>query len=126
MGDIEVVRGDDLAEGARTVGVRRGRAFDTGFALFSRTVIPPGAVSQWHHHAKRDLLGYVVMGRLRLEYGIGGRDSVEVGVGDFFRIPPGLVHKDVNPDSSSETQIVNVLVGEGDLVVNVDGPIEPE
>src|SRR5207253_4406651 len=46
----------------------------------------------------------------------------EVGRGDFFHIPPRLVHRDVNPDKEQELVVVNILVGKGDQVINVKSP----
>ena len=64
----------------------------------------------------------MVSGRLRLEYGPGGTEAVEVTPGDFFHIPPHLVHRDLNPDKGRGLVVVNILVGEGPAVVNVEGP----
>jgi uncharacterized RmlC-like cupin family protein len=77
--------------------------------------------SGWHHHGDRDVLGYVVRGLARFEFGDGGRDSVEIAAGGFFRVPAGLVHRDVNPLDEPQ-EIVLAVVGDGPLVVNVDGP----
>ena len=68
------------------------------------------------------MYGFLVVGRIRLEYGRKGACAVEVGPGDFFHIPPRLVHRDVNPDVEHELVVVNILVGRGDPVVNVKGP----
>lgn len=105
-----------------TPGITRGKAFESVNVVFSQTRVEGGAVSGWHHHGARDLYAFVVTGRLRLEYGPGGGEGAVVGQGDFVHIPPGLVHRDVNPDAKQELVIVNLLVGEGDAVVNVDGP----
>jgi len=78
--------------------------------------------SGWHHHGARRLYGFLVSGRLRLEYGPRGTEDVELRSGDFFQIPPGLVHRDVNPDRERELVVVNTLVGKGTPVVNVPGP----
>jgi uncharacterized RmlC-like cupin family protein len=45
-----------------------------------------------------------------------------VGQGDFFHIPPRLVHRDVNPNREQELVVVNILVGRGEPVINVKGP----
>lgn len=58
---------------------------------------------------------------MRLEYGRKEARAVEVKRGDFFHIPPHLVHRDVNPDRERELVVVNILVGRGDPVVNVEG-----
>ena len=78
-------------------------------------------MSGWHHHGSRHLYGFQVAGRMRLEYGPRQVDAVMVRPGDFFHIPPRLVHRDVNPDKDQEFVVVNILVGSGEPVINVDG-----
>ena len=41
--------------------------------------------------------------------------------GGFFHVPVGLVHRDVNPLDEPQ-EFVIAFVGEGPLVVNLDGP----
>jgi mannose-6-phosphate isomerase-like protein (cupin superfamily) len=112
---------DGLAPGAPTPGVVRELAFDTDRATLMRARADGGAATGWHHHGDRDVLGYVVRGRARFEFGPGGRESVEVEEGGFFRVPAGLVHRDVNPLDEPQ-EIVLAVVGDGPLVVNLDGP----
>jgi hypothetical protein len=57
-----------------------------------------------------------------LEYGPRSVDAVVVRPGDFFHIPPRLVHRDVNPDKDQEFVVVNILIGRGEPVINVEGP----
>jgi uncharacterized RmlC-like cupin family protein len=102
----------------------RETAFDTGRASLIRTRAEGGAASGWHHHGQRDILGYVVRGRARFEFGPGGHESAEIEEGEFFHIPVRLVHRDVNPLDDLQELVINI-VGEGPLVVNVDGP-DPE
>jgi len=122
MSGIEVVRGAELKKGDSTQGIVRDKAFETEDVLFARSRIAGGVKSGWHHHGARDLYGFVVSGRLRFDYGEGGKDFVQVGAGDFFHIRVGLVHRDVNPDSSQDALVVNILLGSGPPVVNVSGP----
>jgi uncharacterized RmlC-like cupin family protein len=96
-------------------------AFDTSRATLMRARAEGGAASGWHHHGDRDVLGYVVRGRARFEFGPGGRESTEVDEGGFFHVPAGLIHRDVNPLGEQQEIVLNV-VGDGPLVVNVDGP----
>ena len=121
MPRIEVVHGTDLKKGESTPGIFREKAFETSSALVSRTRLERGAVSGWHHHGTHELYGFLVSGQLRLEYGPKGADTAVVGPGDFFHVPPGLVHRDVNPDRAHDLVIVNILVGSGVPVVNVEG-----
>jgi quercetin dioxygenase-like cupin family protein len=120
-GRVSAVSPEGLTAGAATPGVVRETAFNTGRATLMRARAEPGAASGWHHHGERDVLGHVVRGRARFEFGPGGRDSTEVEEGGFFHVPAGLVHRDVNPLDEPQ-EIVLTVVGDGPLVVNVDGP----
>ena len=122
MTEIEVVRGLDLKEGDPTLGVVREKAFEKDNALFSQSRIAGGIISAWHHHGTRDLFGYLLRGNLRLEFGENGARFVELGPGDFFHIPVGLVHRDVNPNADVEAVVVNILVGEGPIMVSAPAP----
>src|SRR5881628_4258219 len=122
MPRIDVVHGTDLKKGESTSGIVREKAFESDTVLVSRTRLDRGAVSGWHHHGTRNLYGFLVSGRLRLEYGAAGSEAAIIGPGDFFHIPPGLVHRDVNPDGARGLIVVNIIVGSGVPVVNVDGP----
>ena len=122
MQQIKVVHKGDLAAGDSTPGIVRERATDDENAVVSRSRVGGGVVSAWHHHGRRRRYGYLVSGRLRLEYGPGGKEVAEVKPGDFFFIPPACVHRDVNPDAERELVVVNFLVGQGTPVVNVPGP----
>jgi len=121
MPRIEVVHGTDLKKGESTPGIFRERAFESSTVLVSRTRLDRGAVSGWHHHGTHELYGFQVSGQLRLDYGPKGAEAAIVGPGDFFHIPPGLVHRDVNPDREHGLIVVNILVGSGIRVVNVEG-----
>ena len=121
MPRIEVVHRTELKKGESTPGIFREKAFQSSNVLVSRTRLERGAVSGWHHHGTHELYGFLVSGQLRLEYGPKGADAAVVGPGDFFHVPPGLVHRDVNPDRAHDLVIVNILVGSGVPVVNVEG-----
>src|SRR4051795_13502014 len=118
---ISAITPHGLTVTAPTPGVVREVAFDTDRATLMRARAEPRAASGWHHHGDRDVLGYVVRGQARFEFGAGGGSSVEVGEGGFFRVPAGLVHRDINPLDEPQ-EIVLAVVGEGPLVVNLDGP----
>lgn len=122
MQKIDVVRESELKGSTSTRGITRDKAFESDDITFSHPRVPGGVVSDWHHHAARNLYGFVVSGRLRLEYGSKGEKVANLEPGDFFHIPPGLVHRDVNPDKKQEARIMNILLGKGLLVVEVSGP----
>ena len=118
---VSAIAPDALSSGDSTPGILREVAFSTDRALHVRGRVGGGVNSGWHHHGNREVLGYVVRGRLRFEFGPGGTQSTEVGQGGFFHIPVGLVHRDVNPLDVPQ-EFVIAFVGDGPLVVNLDGP----
>ena len=122
MPTIEVVRKDRLTPGDVTQGIRRDRAFEDENVVMARSQIAVGTTSAWHHHGTRHLYGFLVSGRIRFDYGRNGKEAVELAPGDFFHIPAGLVHRDVNPSPSEIAVVVNVSVGSGPAVVNLSGP----
>ena len=122
MNSIEVVRAENLVAEQTTSGIIRQRAFEDLRAIVGRSRIAAGLTSGWHHHGHRTPLGFLLSGRLRFDFGPRGDELVDVRTGDFFRIPAGLIHRDVNPDGTTESVVVSVLVGEGPAVVNVEGP----
>ena len=118
---VEGVGPDGLLPGAATPGVQRELAFDVAGATVMRARAEPSAASGWHHHGGRAVLGYVLRGAARFEFGPGGREAIEVEEGGLFHVPAGLVHRDVNPLDAPQ-EIVLTIVGEGPLVFNVEGP----
>ena len=121
MDEIRAVEPGALRQGAGTPGVVREVAFDLPGATQMRARAEPHAATGWHHHGDRDVFGFVVRGRARFEFGPGGEHRVDVPEGGFFHVPAGLVHRDVNPGAQPQ-EIVLTVVGDGPLVVNVDGP----
>jgi uncharacterized RmlC-like cupin family protein len=111
-----------LSVGAPTPGILREIAFDTDRATLIRSRAEAGAATGWHHHGDRDVLGYIVRGRARFEFGPGGRERTDVEEGGFFHVPAGLIHRDVNPLDEPQ-ELILAVVGDGPLVVNVDGPL---
>lgn len=79
------------------------------------------AMSGWHHHGDNVTMGYVLKGRVTLEFGPGGGQKVEVGEGEYFEVPKNTVHREGNrlPEAG---EVVISRVGEGQLVFPVDGP----
>ena len=118
---VTAIAPEGLSAGASTPGVTRELAFDIDGATIMRARADADAASGWHHHGDHDVLGYVVRGRARFEFGPGGRESTDVDEGGFFHVPAGLVHRDVNPGDELQ-EIVMTVVGTGPLVVNVEEP----
>jgi len=125
MARIEVVNEADLRASDSTAGIARKKAFDSNGFTMAQTVVPRGVASGWHHHGGRHLYGFLVAGELRLEYGPDGTVVAQISRGDFFHIPPRLVHRDVNPSHKEASIVVNITAGEGPALVNVKGPDHP-
>ena len=81
----------------------------------------PKAFSGWHHHGDYESVIYVLSGHIRIECGPGGRTVLDGAAGDFLLIPAREVHREGNPTDAT-TEVVLVRAGQGEVVVNVDGP----
>jgi uncharacterized RmlC-like cupin family protein len=123
MGEIRVVSLAELAAGdaIRTEGMERMEALAAEGVRTLSVRTRAGNVSGWHHHGGHGTYGYVIAGRLRLEFGPGGARTVEAGPGEFFYVPPAAVHREGNPASEDQV-IVGFRVGAGPTVFNVEGP----
>jgi uncharacterized RmlC-like cupin family protein len=123
MGEIRVVSLTELAAGdaIRTEGMERVEALAAEGVRTLSVRTRAGNVSGWHHHGEHGTYGYVIAGRLRLEFGPGGGRSVEAGPGEFFYVPPATIHREGNPASEDQV-VVGFRVGPGPTVFNVDGP----
>ncbi len=120
-GAVTAVGPDEVRPADGTPGIERFVALESGRALLTRVHVGPRVESGWHHHGRREVFGHVLLGTVRFEFGPGGRGSTEVGEGGYFQVPVGLVHRDVNPEDRPQDLVI-AFVGDGPLVVNVDGP----
>ena len=118
---IRALLPDGLTQAPGYPGIVREIAFATGRAMLVRARSEGRAATGWHHHGDREVLGYLVRGRARFEFGAGGSESADVEESGFFHVPAGLVHRDVNPGDEPQ-EFVLVFAGTGPLVVDVDGP----
>lgn len=82
---------------------------------------PPGSVGGWHHHGDHDTYTYLVEGRARLDWGVGGREGVDLYPGDFAHVPHHLVHRESNPGAASNLLIL-FRRGRGPALVAADPP----
>lgn len=118
---ITTVGSSELREATGTPGLQRQVAFDDEEVWFGHVTTDAETQSGWHHHGEMTTFGYVLAGQLRFEFGPDGGDVVEAAAGEYFRVPPGLVHREGNP-TEQPGNIVLVRVGEGPPVFPVDGP----
>ena len=101
-----------------TPGMTREQAYFGGGAWVGVVHTASGTISGWHHHGDYDTYVYLTSGEQIVEF---GQDRVEAGPGDVIHVGKHVVHRESNP-SADETVTFVVRVGNGPLVVNVDGP----
>ena len=122
MGEAVRKLGDeDLVEAQGTPGITRRVAFEEDGHWFGHVEADPETMSGWHHHGDNVTVGYVLKGHITLEFGPGGRDRVEVGEGEYFRVPKHAIHREGNA-SSSAAEAVIVRVGQEPVVFPANGP----
>ncbi len=127
MRGVQVVRASQLSSAtAQTPGMQREAAVapeTTGSRglWMGRVSTPGGTVSDWHHHGDCETAIYVVAGRARFRWGPGGRESAEVGPGDFVAVAPRAIHQE---EALGMEPVVFVAARACDnvTVVNVGGP----
>lgn len=77
-------------------------------AAMGKTVIPPGAKNQSHHHLASDACIHIISGRLKFLFGIPGEARIEeiAQAGDFVHIPRGVGHGVENMSDIEEVHLV--------------------
>jgi uncharacterized RmlC-like cupin family protein len=118
---VRVVRQHERSSAVPTSGMIREEAVATDGMWAGLVRTEPSMASGWHHHGDYETAIYVVSGKIRMEFGAGGRDEEEAGPGDFIHVPRGVIHRESNPLDQEATLIV-VRAGSGEPVENVDGP----
>ena len=129
MSEIRVVRkGETTRETPQTSGVLRHAAIAEGTVGSKRiwmghTIAPAGMVSGVHHHGDSETAVYILRGTATFFCGEGLRQRVDVHPGDFFLVPPGVVHVEAN-FGSEETEFIVARSTQEPIVVNLDD-VEP-
>lgn len=104
-------------------GIGRRRVFESDSDQVIEIRATPGLMGGWHHHGTRTMYGYVASGKFAMDFNPEQKERVVLSKGDFFLIPPGLVHRDVNP-SSEEAVVMIFNIGSGPATVEASGPKE--
>jgi uncharacterized RmlC-like cupin family protein len=122
MGEsVRKLRNDQLRDAEGTPGLSRRVAFEEPGHWFGHVEAAPETKSGWHHHGDNVTIGYVLKGKITLEFGAGGQEQIEVLEGEYFEVPKQRVHREGN--RSTETgEIILGRVGQGPVVFPVDGP----
>jgi len=109
------------AQTGQTSGMVREEAYRSDRLWAGVAHNAPKAFSGWHHHGDHESAIYVLSGNVRIECGPGGRTVLDGGPGDFIFIPAREVHREGNPTDET-TEVVLVRAGQGEVLVNLDGP----
>ncbi len=118
---IRLVRANQLSDGPSTPGMSRRQAVATDRIWTGLVHTQPGAVSGWHHHGDHESVIYVLAGALRMESGLHGGDVFDAQPGEFIHVPPYSIHREGNTTDRLASLVVT-RSGQGESVVNVDGP----
>lgn len=118
----QVVKAADRhVQTSQTSGMAREEALHSDKMWAGLAHTAPKALSGWHHHGDYESAVYVLSGHVRIECGPGGHTVLDGGPGDFLFIPAHEIHREGNPTDAT-SDIVLVRAGQGEVVVNVDGP----
>ncbi|HEX2699714.1 MAG TPA: cupin domain-containing protein [Acidimicrobiales bacterium] len=118
---VRKLRSDQLQKAEGTPGLNRRVAFEAHGHWFGHVEAEPETMSGWHHHGDNVTIGYVLKGKISLEFGPSGEEQVEAKEGEYFQVPRRLVHREGN--TSTETgEIILARFGEGPVVFPVEGP----
>jgi len=99
---VQVVRaGTEGGPTAQTEGMVRPAGVDRTATSASkvwmgRVTAAPGSSSGPHHHGEAETAAYVLAGRMRIYYGEGFAEHVDLEAGDFVFVPPGVPHVEAN------------------------------
>ena len=92
--EIGVVRAGDLQAGPITPGQIRRKALEVGDLWVGEChVTALEQPSQWHHHKDFDSVMYMLSGRIRVDHGPEGKQSFELGAGDYAYFPRRVIHR---------------------------------
>ncbi len=123
MDVVRRIRPADRVAGTLTPGMMREEAVATEGMWGGFVTTDAGVVGGWHHHGEFESAIYLLKGRMRMEFGTGGADTVDAVAGDFVFVAKGAIHRESNP-GDERSEFIVVRAGSGEDVINVDGPEE--
>lgn len=112
---------DDLVPAETLANVTRLMPFPDTPVRQVRGHAAGNVASAWHHHGDNHVLGYVVAGEGYMEWGTGPGERKRVHAGECFHLPPGVVHRDVNPSGADQHYLL-WLTGSEPRTIPVEGP----
>jgi uncharacterized RmlC-like cupin family protein len=101
-----------------------GRQVGARSLWMGTTVMAPAARSDDHHHGASETGIYVVSGHPAFVFrdpASGTLTRLDTSPGDFVWVPPGVPHREENPDPYDAAVVVIARSTQEAIVVNVDG-----
>jgi len=126
---VRVIRAGEMSgDTAQTSGMARsaaisGRQVGARSLWMGTTVMAPASRSGDHHHGASETGIYVVSGHPAFVFrdpATGSVTRLETSPGDFVWVPPGLPHREENPDPGAAAVVVIARSTQEAVVVNVD------
>ncbi|MBS1805046.1 MAG: cupin domain-containing protein [Acidobacteria bacterium] len=122
---VSVIRPDQVSAGtSQTSGSQRQAAISKQTGVSSSMwggtfLVKPGAQTGIHHHGSQETIVYVLEGESIVQWGDKGEHSVTVRTGDFLHVPPGLIHREINPSKQIPFRWIVVRSSSEPIVVNL-------
>lgn len=88
-------------------------------ATFGEVIAAAASPAAWHHHGGHHIVAYLIDGKVRVEFGADGSDTVVLEPGDMVHIEPNTIHRE---RYVGDVKLVGFSVGEGPGRVDVDQP----
>jgi quercetin dioxygenase-like cupin family protein len=82
-----------------------------------RFVMSPGESTPWHHHSQVTDYFFCLEGPMRVDLA-GPAETVALACGEELAVPPGRVHRAVNPGKTSIRYLLLQGVGEYDFIAS--------
>tara|TARA_B100000614_G_C14486301_1_gene468843 strand:- start:488 stop:883 length:396 start_codon:yes stop_codon:yes gene_type:complete len=94
---------------------------DQWFGWAEKISSKPGDTSSWHYHPTSTTYVYVIKGSVTINFGPSGEEAFTAASGDFFIIPPNVIHRE-STDSEVTLEAFVVRIGELPKEIEVEDP----
>jgi uncharacterized RmlC-like cupin family protein len=128
---IHIVSPDQFDRGtAQTPGSERYAAIAPSLGIASALwgglfEVKPRSKTGIHHHGEQETIAYVLSGVCEIRWGDSGEFIARAKAGDFVRVPPFLLHMEINPSTVRPFRWVVVRSTATPIVVNFPDEIWP-
>jgi uncharacterized RmlC-like cupin family protein len=107
--------------GSKRVAAIPGRSARKSHMWGGLFFVRPKSQTAIHHHGVQETIVYVLEGQALIRWGKHGEFEALANSGDFIRVPPFLLHREINPSDSATFSWVVVRSTPEPIVVNLPG-----